>query len=227
MGNILIELIKQGKIQSLDGLRRTYRKIVMKTHPDAIGTDALLGRYLEFSQYYEEAKDYLQSKEEPAEADKNIGVANHRLAFFQQLNIIETLEMPYAFHPDQNEEKLAFAKREGRHELRAWRPEWAELYVKAERQLSAIKHSKPMGPYMKHALGLNLRPLLHNLIAFHLTGKTIYGKMAKQNLSGIMHRLEEEGYGAAKEFLSLLIGDLQNGPAIFTSEWRRIGTQSA
>lgn len=45
-------------------LKRYYRKIVMKTHPDAVGSDRLVDKYVEYRNYYEEAKAIIK-KEKP------------------------------------------------------------------------------------------------------------------------------------------------------------------
>ena len=99
-------------------------------------------------------------------------------------------------------------------EISAWNEELATLYGRADKEYLRIKTEKPMGPYLKHALALNVRPLVHNIIAYHLTGRELYAKQAKQNLSGIMHRLTENGCVALREFLTLLLDDLKNGPAV-------------
>jgi len=59
MRNALIELIRDGKIQSPADLKKIYRTMVLRTHPDAIGSDILLESYLEIRRSYEEAERYL------------------------------------------------------------------------------------------------------------------------------------------------------------------------
>jgi hypothetical protein len=214
VGNLLIQLIRAGRIRTFEGLKSAYRKLVLKTHPDAVGSDRHLESYLELSNQYEEAKAYLaesrQAQSIPADGENR----NHRLAFFQQLDMIESLEMPYAFHPEENSDRLFFAKSAALAEISSWKKELGELYKAADREYVSIKNEKPMGPYLKHALALNIRPLVHNLIAFHLTGRDLYAKQARQNLSGIMHQLVEKGYGSLPEFLAHIIDDVQNGAAI-------------
>ncbi len=212
--NVLIQLIDAGKIASLEELKGTYRQAVMKTHPDAVGSDRYLEGYLALSNQYEEAKAYL-FKIHPANAGSLIeGARNHRLAFFQQLQIIEALEMPYAFHPEENRGRLKAAKAAAHTEIAMWDAGLGELYKKADQEYVRIKTEKPMGPYLKHALALNIRPVFHDIIAFHLTGKKLYAKQAKQNRSGIMNQLEQRGLGSLREFLSFLIENMENGPAV-------------
>ena len=214
MSNVLIQLIRTGKIRSDEDLKRAYRKIVLKTHPDAVGSNELLERYLEFSRYFEEAKSYIAANAPAHPEQEAPDRPNHRLAFFQSLNVVESVELPYAFHPEDNREALDAAKKAAIEELEGWKPRWVELYQKADRDSVRIKSEKPRGPYLKHALGLNIRPVLHNIIAFHLTGRSLYARQVKQNLSGIMHRLEEEGHSSLASFLMLLVEDLKNGPAV-------------
>jgi hypothetical protein len=186
----------------------------MRTHPDAAGSDKYLDRYLQLGLEYEEARIYLaQLQRAQGDFDNHI-TKNRRLAFFKQLRLIESLEMPYAFHPQENLEKLLLAKKTAMNELQHWRKDLAELYSRADEEYVRIKSEKPMGPYLKHALALNVRPLVHNLVGFHLTGRDLYAKQAKQNLSGIMHQLGENHCFALREFLYVLLDDMKKGAAV-------------
>ena len=214
MGNVLIQLIESGKLRSLEDLKSKYHKVIMRTHPDAVGSDKYLDRYLQLSIEYEEARIYLaEFRRAQGDFDNHIP-KNHRLAFFKQLRLIESLEMPYAFHPEENLEKLLLAKKTAMNVLQHWRKDLAELYSRADEEYVRIKSEKPMGPYLKHALALNVRPLVHNLVGFHLTGRDLYAKQAKQNLSGIMHQLGENHCFALREFLYVLLDDMKKGAAV-------------
>ena len=37
----------------------TYHKLVIKTHPDTVGSDKLISKFIEINDHYEEAKGYL------------------------------------------------------------------------------------------------------------------------------------------------------------------------
>jgi hypothetical protein len=124
------------------------------------------------------------------------------------------MEAPYAFHGSEHALALLRAKQAAVSEIRSWNPAWAELYRKAEGEYAAIKKERPSGPYLKDALALNVRPLIYNLIAFHLTGRSLYAKQAKQNLSGIMHRMGQKGCLSLRELLSDLLEDMEAGPAV-------------
>jgi hypothetical protein len=205
MNNLLVQLIQKGKVRNLQDLKSAYHRVIMKTHPDAAGSDRYLESYLGLASSFQEARAYLA---------KSQSVKHPRLSFFQQLHLIESLEMPYAFHPAENMEKLLHAKEAAGSELLEWKKEWALLYKDADREYVRIKTEKPFGPYLKHALALNVRPLMHDLIAFHLTGRDLYAKQARQNLPGIMHQLSENHCVALREFLSLLLEDAKKGAAV-------------
>jgi hypothetical protein len=214
MTNVLLQLIQAGRIQTLDGLKGAYRNAIMKTHPDAVGSNRYLESYLGLRSQYEEAKAYL-AKSRPSESNSEESEKrNHRLAFFEKLNQIESLEMPYSFHPEDNMEQLLAAKKAAMNELSSWKHELATLYKSADKEYVRIKNEKPRGPYLKHALALNIRPLVHDLVGYHLTGRDVYAKQARQNLSGIMHRLTENNCASLREFLILLLEDMKNGPAV-------------
>jgi hypothetical protein len=213
MGNFLIGLIQAGKVHSLEDLRSAYRRAVLKTHPDAVGSNKYLESYLKLTVDFDEAKTYLARAGKAR--DDRVRTANHRLAFFQQLGMMETLETPYAFRPGERGEELRRAREAAAEELTQWRPALAELYAKADREYSEIKAERPMGPYLKHAMALNMRPLMHNLIGYHLTGREVYSRQARQNLSGIMHQLAENGRTSLAGLLTLLLEDVKNGAAVF------------
>jgi len=213
--NPFIRLILGGRISSVEELKRSYRRIVMKTHPDALGSQDRTDEFVAFSSYYEEAKDLLFKRDHATTEKAAIAKANSRLQFFQKIERLETLDMPYAFHRDEHRSEIRSLRREAEELFHAWNPDKGDMYKDAERQHQRIWSGKPSGPYLKHALALNIRPVLHNVIAFHLTGRAVYKRQARQNIKAIMSRLEEEGYTSFRAYLSLLIHDMENGPALF------------
>jgi len=173
MSNPLLQLIETGRIHTFDGLKAAYRKAIMKTHPDAVGSNKYVESYLKLRSQYDEAKAYFVKSQNTQLSLEEIENTNHRLAFFEKLNQIELLEMPYAFHPEENREQLLSLRKAAMDEISGWKKELATLYGKADKEYVRIKIEKPMGPYLKHALALNVRPLVHNLIAYHLTGREL------------------------------------------------------
>ena len=213
MGNLLIQLIEEGRIRSLDDLKATYHTLAMQTHPDAVGSDKLITKFLEFSDQYEEAKVYLgQLIKDQAGGDGS--VSNPRLEFYRQLHIIESLEMPYAFRPEEYEYSIRTAKQLAKRSLSQWKPTVVDLYAKANADQVAIKREKPQGPYMKHALALNIRPIIHNICAYHLTGQEIYARQSQQNLHAIMQNVADQGWKSLYGLLTFMIEDLKNGAAV-------------
>ena len=213
--NPFIQLIQDGRITSLENLKRSYRMIVMRTHPDAVGSAERTDEFLTFSCYYEEAKAFLFRSATDVRNDIQVPKVNPRLQFYQKVKKIESLDMPYAFHRNEHIAEIRPLRTDAAGLFKAWNPNRMDLYTAAEEQHQQIWVEKPRGPYLKHALALNVRPILHNITAFHLTGRQVYRTQAKQNIKAIMSRLEEEGYNAFKEYLMLLIQDMENGPALF------------
>jgi hypothetical protein len=214
VNNALIQLIVDGRIRTLEDLRATYHKLAMQTHPDAVGSDKLVRKFLEFSDQYEEAKAYLAQ----SISDHNLlpegSKTNYRLEFYRQLHLIESLEMPYAFHSDENQESVRVAKQLVIAALSQWKPAVVDLYVKADSDHLSIKKEKPRGPYLKHALALNIRPIIHNIVAFHLTGQEVYARQSQQNLNAIMQKLADQGWNSLHGILTFMIEDLKNGAAV-------------
>jgi hypothetical protein len=212
--NPLVKLIVDGRIASLADLRSTYHTLLMRTHPDAVGSDKLVRKFLEFGEYYEEAKAFLaQSTEESHVSDETADV-NHRLGFYKELYLIESLQTPYEFHPEENQRNIEQARQNAISELLAWRPDIVELYRKADEEHSLIKREKPMGPHMTHALALNVRPLVHNILAYQLTGRTVYAKQSRQNLNAIMQKIAQGGWNALHGFLTFMIEDSNQSAAV-------------
>jgi hypothetical protein len=214
MNNALIQLIEDGRIRNLEDLRATYHKLAMQTHPDAVGSDRLVLKFLEFSDQYEEAKAYLAQSIKDLDSSIEAPSTNHRLEFYRQLHLIESLEMPYAFHSEENQESIAAAKQMAIRALSKWKPAVVDLYTKADADHVAIKREKPRGPYLKHALALNVRPIIHNVVAFHLTGQEVYARQSQQNLNAIMQKLADQGWNSLHGLLTFMIEDLKNGAAV-------------
>lgn len=208
MGNPLTKLVNEGKIRSLQQLKSTYRTLVMKTHPDAVGSDKLVEEYLSLSSYYEEARRLFESR-------NGTQGENHRLAYFQILEKLERIDKPYSFHRPQNMTAIRALQDEAELHFRDWNGRHDQLYVAADREYDRIKSEKPSGPYMQHALAITISPIFHNIVAYHLTGMAFYRKQVNQNLKAILQRLDAEGYHALKQFIELLIDDMDNGPAVF------------
>jgi len=214
MSNPLIQLITDGRINSLADLRATYHKLVMQTHPDAVGSDKLVRKFLEFNDHYEEAKAFLAQSTRGQPVSIETISANHRLEFYRELFLIESLEMPYGFHPEENQQPTEKAMQGAIGALLAWRPDIVELYKQAHTKHSRIKKEKPSGPYMKHAIALNVRPLIHNILAYQLTGQQVYAKQSRQNLNAIMQKLAERGCNALHGFITFMIEDSKNTAAV-------------
>jgi hypothetical protein len=214
-GNDFIRLIRSGRLRSFEELRSLYHRVIMKTHPDAAGSDKYLEMHLRLGTEYEEARSYLAETLRAGDGSADTTTRNHRLAFFRQLRLVEAMEMPYAFHRGERLAQLRAAKQAAMSELASWRADLGELYEKADREYAGIKAEKPRGPYLRHALALNIRPLVHNLVSFHITGRELYAKQARQNLSGIMHQLTENGSHALCRFLSILLEDMKAGAAVW------------
>jgi len=189
----------------------------MQTHPDAVGSDKLLQKFLQFSDQYEEAKGYLIQSIKETDSSRETNTPNHRLAFYKQLNVIESLEIPYALHLEENQESILASKQAAIRALSEWKPDIVDLFTKAEDEYVSIKKEKPRGPYLKHALALNIRPIIHNVIAYQLTGQELYARQSRQNLSAIMQKVADQDWRSLYGLLTFMIEDLKNGAAVL--EW--------
>lgn len=223
-GNPFIRLISERKIINLQQLKSTYRTLVMKTHPDAIGSDRLIEGYLALSSYYEEAKRVFENENGPTKGMVKLLVRNHRLAYYQIFQKLELIDKPYSFHRQQNSRKIQELKADACAHFLSWNSGNGKLYLDADRDYDRLKSEKPSGTYPKHALAIQVSPVFHNIVAYHLTGMMFYRKQVNQNLKAILQRLDEEKYPALKEYIELLISDMNHGPAVF-GKGTRISTK--
>lgn len=215
MENVFIKYIDQGRIKSLSDLKKYYRQIVMRTHPDAIGSDKLVDQYIEYSNFYAEAVDRITKKE--IEANKNN--KNYRLLFYKEFFKLERIDQPYAFNKHYNTVKeIELTKQRTFEYFSKWKENHIELYRKATDIYDQIKKEKPTGPYRKHALLFNLSPIFHNILSYQLTGLQFYRKQLKQNFAGIMYQLEKRKFDKLIEYIQFLIDDMERGPVILESD---------
>jgi hypothetical protein len=209
MQNIFVKYISQGKISSLDELKRTYRQIVLKTHPDAVGSDSLVEEYIECRHYYEEARTLFENEVQHHE------ITDYRLLFYKEYYSLERSDKPYAFNKYYfSRNQIELAKQRAFEYFRKWQPERIDLYEQANRIYDQIKLEKPRGPYRKHALLFNLSPVFHNILSYELTGLEFYRKQLKQNFAAILFQLEQRQFHKLVEFIQFLIADMEQGPVI-------------
>lgn len=128
MRNPFVRLIAEERIRTLADLKATYHTLVMKTHPDAVGSDRLQKEFIELSDYYEEARSYITQVAKEASPD-SLNVQNHRLEFYRQLHLIESLAMPYAYHAKENKSRLGSARELAIGEMSAWKPDVVDLFM--------------------------------------------------------------------------------------------------
>jgi hypothetical protein len=214
MENMFIRYIDSGKIRDHSELRHVYMKIVMKTHPDTVGSDRLVNRFLALTDQYEEAREYLSRRCSASRPGGEYGEENYRLSFFRHIRALEALDFPFNRNKDTYKRDLEHLEDRAFSCFRKWRGPDSSLYAEAQKELDTLRGEMPYGPYRKHALYLNLRPVFHNIAAFHITGLQFYRIQIKQNLAAVIERLDERQLVNLKKYMLLLIDDMENGPAL-------------
>ncbi|MBN2544254.1 MAG: hypothetical protein JXB50_00565 [Spirochaetes bacterium] len=217
MENIFIKLIKDGTIGSLGELKDVFRKIAKKTHPDAVGSDELVEKFIEFKAFFDEARQFLKSNSLVFEEDQTYSVNECRLMFFHSLRKLDTLELPHNKNKKTSEDIKA-EKEEMALYFKKWDEKHFELFENADFEYDLIKMEKPKNDLTnlrKPSLYMNLRPVFFNLCNYHITGLEFYKKHLMRNLDPIIKRLEEKKFFTLKNFLLFLIEDMEKGPAVF------------
>ena len=215
MENIFIKYMNEGRIRSLDDLKRYYRRIVMRTHPDAVGSDRLVERYIEYGNQYSEARLAIEREANHPHAAMNQDPADYRLLFYKEFYQLERMERPYAPGTYRNSGEDREAARQRLQEyLAKWKEDRIDLHRQAHITYDQIRKERPRGPYRKHALLFNLRPVFHNILSYQLTGLVFYRRQLSQNFAGVMYQLERRGFDRLIEYIHFLIADMDSGPAI-------------
>ena len=219
MENIFLQYIDQGRIRNLTDLKRSYRRIVMRTHPDAVGSNRLVDRYIRYSNLYTEARERLEEGQRSPKSAAASRRENYRLLFYKEFYTLERIDKPYAFNRYYNtREDIDRARQRTLEFFSNWKPDRVELYKQANVIYDRIKLEKPRGPYRRHALLFNLSPVFHNILSYQLSGIEFYRKQLKQNFNVIMHQLEERGFGRLVEYIEFLVADMEHGPVIFETD---------
>jgi curved DNA-binding protein CbpA len=208
MDNFFISYIRQGRIQGLEELKKTYRRMVLKTHPDTVGSDRLVEEYIACRNSYEQARELLE------EEAKRHGARNHRLLFYREYYRLGMIDMPFAFNKYYfNRQQIQLSRQRALEHFVRWQKERTALYAEANRIYDQIKLEKPRSPYRKHAMLFNLSSVFHNILSYQLTGLEFYRQQLRQNLETVLFQLEQRGFRNLIEFIRFLISDMENVPA--------------
>lgn len=218
MENIFISLIQNNKIHDQDELKSAFRIIAKQTHPDTVGSDRHVQKFLRIKDFYEDAKRYLKTETAEPHAPPLSVEENYRFLFFRELYRINTLELSNKKNSTHGEERIASCYEKMKMHFKHWKKADYTLFIDAYDEYRVIrsqKHKNDLANLRKPSLYKNLRPLLFNMSYYHITGSIFYFKQLKRNLDAILLRLEQNQFFALKRFLSLLIEDSEKGPAVF------------
>jgi curved DNA-binding protein CbpA len=217
MINIFIELINSGKITSLEGLKKVFRKLAKKTHPDSVGSNLLAEKFIKLKNDFEEAKRILNFKTSADKESKVDAVENFRYLFFLDLQELYMLESSFFWEKKYSQEKLILINKSVFDHFKEWKKDLIPLHVSAFKEYDIIrneKHKNIISNLRKPSIYMNLRPVFFNLFKYHITGLLFYKKQLR-NFMKVMTRLEENNFIELKKYLMTLIQDMENGPALF------------
>jgi curved DNA-binding protein CbpA len=217
MENIFIKFIHNGKIKNLEELKKAYWKLAKKTHPDSIGSDKFVRKFIQFKENFEEAKKILISNDLTIKENEIIPDENFRFLFFLELQKIYSLEAQFLQTKKNIDQKIKLINESAFSYFIKWKKDYNNLYISAIQEYDKIKKEKRkniLSNLRKPSLFNNLRPVFFNLFKFHITGLKFYQKQLRSMML-VIDRLEENQCFALKDFLLLLIKDMENGPAIF------------
>jgi hypothetical protein len=217
MENLFIKLIQSGKIKNLEELKKAFRKVAKRTHPDIVGSDQFINKFILFKSFFEEAKQFLKSDDTNTDKNKTTIIENYRFLFFKDLKNLDTLELP-RYQNKKIVEQIKQTKESIAVNFKKWKPDYYKLFLSANNQYEQIKNEKyinTLANLRKPSLYKNLRPVFFNLTNYHITGINFYKKQLKRNLENILKRLKNNNYHDLKKFILFLIEDMEKGPAVF------------
>jgi hypothetical protein len=203
----------ENKNLEVHDLKLLYRELLKKTHPDTAGSEKYLKEFLNLKEDYEEAL-YIINKGSPREIPL-------RYKFFLILNELENLELP-ANRNKKN--KIVIVQKE--QLLRKCDISWlngidCETYRKALDEYSRIRRKKPYNDLhhlRKPVFYEILRPWLHNLCHYHLTGKSYFINTLERSWLKIIPSFTDNSRERIKlefsDFLKALYKDYKKGPAL-------------
>jgi hypothetical protein len=211
--NPFIRYITEGRIRNREELRHLYRRLALETHPDAVGSDRLSHKFIEFHADYEEARRYLDQGVAGSPESGSSPEPDPRLEFYESLHILERVDTPFNFSRHKDLTRIQRLKEETRRWFDRWHPDLGELYAKASAQYDQLKRERPAGPYRKDDLYCNVYPFFHNITCYHVMGNRFYSQQMKRNLSAVRARLDDRQMDALQSLLLMLIADADHGPA--------------
>jgi curved DNA-binding protein CbpA len=221
MDNLFITLINNKKINNLEELKQTYRKLAKKTHPDLVGSDKYLKKFIQITNFFEEAKQYLESNINLSNSKTKDSQKNYRLLFYIELYRLNTLELmslidKYAYNKKIKETYLKILSY-----FREWKTDCYNLFLTAGKEYLKIKFEKQknnLENLRKPTTYKILRPAFFNLSYYNVTGIEFYKKQFTRSINSIEIKLEEYNFSSLNKIINILIEDLKNGPAVFTDK---------
>lgn len=215
MENLFITMINEGRIKNSDELKRAFHSIAKKTHPDMVGSDRYVDRFIKFNKQFSEAKEYLKGRGEMEDAPEP--PLDYRLLFYQELFALISLEEPGRYLNEQLRSRVKTVGTGVRKAFLRWKESESRLFNSAALEYLNIRDEKSHNDFAhlrKPLIMVSLHPLIFSLCSYHISGKEFHLKQFYRNLKSVIVRLEEAGFLIMKEALLYLAADVKRGPAI-------------
>jgi hypothetical protein len=231
-GNAFLDLIGNGKIRTIPGLKSAFRAAVKKAHPDASGAPEPSSAaessetFIRLRADYEEALSILETRilssktvpgsRKTAGGPENVHLhdfpgthANPRNNFYLRLYLMERSSPPFWFQRGDPKGRYDSAWEELGAALEGWKPEIAPLLPQAKEEYGAFIAKRSRRTEL-----FSLRNLFFNIASYHFSGKEYYARRAEAELKSNLGLLRESGSESLRVFFEFLIEDLSRGPAI-------------
>lgn len=215
MDNAFFKYIRDGRIRTHNQLRAVYHRLLMSAKPGSSGLDRFNG-FLTLAEQYDQAKRFL---------DRHLGLRIEeqkddsevlRMEFFRNFALFDDLDTPYNNVKIGASNAVAEPAARARAAFEKWQPNMRGIYSDAMRSYDRIRLLKYQPSSADSILSLNLKPLFHNIVYYHRTGREMYQRHVKHSLDGILHQLNQGNHPALSGFVHFLFQDMSKGPALLT-----------
>jgi len=207
--NIFDKPIGEGRITSLRELRRCYRALAAKTHPDASAADDSHESFIRLKKDYEEAASRLARRRGSGNAIRMAPKPTREEVYH---SIWDLVSSGFPVDPSVRLSSKAYRERirAFSRQLEAYWGAPNPAFEDIEGELYEIRGAD----IIDNPLFGKVRMVFYTIVSWHLNPRAFAAQAMGKWIVEIGPELDARGLPAAKAFLSWLVDDMKNGAAL-------------